>query len=600
MAPQTLRWGTRQRPANDDFASSQRIAGAIGSVAGDNRGATLEPYEFFGSHSATAWYRWRAPEDGHFAFSVDEPLSVFVFAGRSIRTLRRVSHYSGSIFDLAPDFSTPLVGIFAQRGGDAIFPAEAGQTYSVAVVAPGAEVSGGAYSLAWAPATEEQLATLAANDAFAEAKLLVGGEGEAIATSGARTVEPGEPPESGTGTVWWQWQAPDDGAFTWRLAGTGAHAMSLAFFTGDSLAALQAVASGTEMVLDASAGQRLWIVAGQRSDSMFSDTGDAAIGWGPTPANDRPATAIALTPGGTAASSRHATSSSDEPATVAGEASLWWKWTAAKDGWQRFALTNHDPSHIVAVYGRDVSGALEPIATSDRSFLLSGRAEARVLASAGREYWVQVAVRSGSEPGDFHLATEPSTAPAWLRITSVVRDGDMRADGSYAELRHLGDIAINDAGTRLFIDTRDSLRLFDRDAATGAVAPAGEVPHPRTDDRVGEDEAIGALAPFGENRLLHWSAPHQTLYAFGHGSGRAYRATDGAAADVEICELALGDDFPDPGDRPIQVITDPDGQLPVPVRQRTGHERECPRRARHRRAVQPVAGAGNGGRHGGG
>lgn len=567
VTPQTLRWGPRQRPANDDFADSQRIAGATGSIDGDNRGATLEPYEFFGSHSTTAWYHWRAPDDGHFAFSVDEPLRVFVFTGRSIRALRRVSHYSaalGGAFDFGAVPQDPTVIADTGQGGEAIFPAAAGQTFRVAVVAPGAEASGSAFSLTWAPATEEQLGTLAANDAFAEAEALTGAEGSAIATSGARTVEPDEPTESGTGTVWWQWQAPSDGTFTWRLGGMGANAMSLAFFTGESLSELEAVASGGEVALDATAGQQLWIAAGQRADSMFSDAGDAAIDWGPTPANDRPATAIALMAGGVTASSAHATSSPDEPFTLAGDTSLWWKWTAAEDGWQSFALTNHDSSHIVAVYGRDASGALELIATSDRTFLLSGRAEARVLASAGQEYWVQVAVRSGSERGEFNLATEASTAPAWLRIANVLRDADMRADGSYAELRRLGDIAINDADTRLFVNTRDSLRLFDRDADTGAVEPAGDVPHPAEDEEATEDEAIvepGEM-PGAEDQMLHWSAANQTLYAFGQGSGTAYRETDGDAADVEVCDVALGDDFPDPGDtRTVSIITDAAGSF---------------------------------------
>ena len=567
VMPQTLRWGPRQRPANDDFGDSQRIAGTSGSVAGDNRGATLEPHEFFGSHSTTAWYRWRAPGDGYFAFSVDEPLRVFAFTGRNIRALRRVSHYAASAIGRGNGSNSGLIGIVAGEGDDAIFPAEAGETYRVAVVARGAESSGSPYSLTWAPATEEQLATLADNDAFAGAAALDGEEGNAVATSGGRTVEPGEPSQSGTGTVWWQWQAPGDGAFTWRLGGIGANAMSLAFFTGASLDDLEVIAGGSEVVLDAAAGQQFWIAAGQRADSMFSDAGNAAIDWGPTPANDRPATAVALAAGGAMASSQHATSSADEPATLADDASLWWKWTAAEDGWQRFALRGQDPSHIVAVYGRDATGALELIATSDRSFLLSGRAEARVLASAGREYWVQVAVRSGSERGDFELATGPSTAPAWLRIASAVSDGDMRPDGSYTELRNLGDIAINDSGARLFVNTKHSLRLFDRDAAAGGVTAAGEVAHPPSDDEADNGdvamEESEIVVPFEDDRLLHWGAAHQTLYAFGVGGVLlAYRETDGDATDVEVCDVELGEDFPlSGGTTPKRALTDPSGSF---------------------------------------
>ena len=347
ISPLKLRWGPRRRPANDDFGDSQHLAGAIGSVAGDNRGATLEPYEFFGSHSTTVWYRWTAPTDDHVTFTVDAPLRVFAFTGESLRGLRRVSHFYGWGTDDALVELPPVM--VSGPDGEAIFPTAAGQAYRVAVVAPSAQSSGGAFSLSWKPANDDQRALLAANDAFANARPLAGEEGNALATAGGRTVEPGEPAETGTGTVWWQWQAPRDGRFTWRLGGRGSNAMSLNFFAGDSLERLEAVAGGAEVVLDAAAGQRFWIAAGQRADSMFSEAGAATIDWGPTPANDRPGAAFALTPGGVTASSRHATSTSDEPTVVAGDASLWWTWTATEDGCASPSPTTMHPTSLPSI-----------------------------------------------------------------------------------------------------------------------------------------------------------------------------------------------------------------------------------------------------------
>ncbi len=138
-------------------------------------------------------------------------------------------------------------------------------------------------------------------------------------------------------------------------------------------------------------------------------------------------------------------------------------------------------------------------------------------------------------------------------------------------LRNLGDIAINDTDTRLFLNTRDSLRLFDRDAATGVVAAAGEVMHPPTDDDAADEDAADGEAILGPeeanlfegDHLLHWSAANQTLYAFGaRGVALAYRETQGDAVEVEACNVELGEDFPDPGDTvPQRIITDPSGSF---------------------------------------
>lgn len=70
-------------------------------------------------------------------------------------------------------------------------------------------------------------------------------------------------------------------------------------------------------------------------------------------------------------------------------------------------------------------------------------------------------------------------------------------------------------------------------------------------------------ALFEDDRLLHWGAAHQTLYAFGVGGVLlAYRETDGDATDVEVCDLELGEDFPLLGDTtPRRVLTDPSGSF---------------------------------------
>ena len=74
-----LRWAKGSRPVNDNLAEASLIEGPAGVVHGNNRGATLEPGEWFGFAAATTWYRWTAPGDGLWLFETDAPRRVFVF-----------------------------------------------------------------------------------------------------------------------------------------------------------------------------------------------------------------------------------------------------------------------------------------------------------------------------------------------------------------------------------------------------------------------------------------------------------------------------------------------------------------------------------------
>ena len=96
-AAQTLRWSQGPRPANDDFAAAVELLDAEGETTGDNNGATLEPRERFGFAAATVWYRWTAPEDGAWKFTLDDSDSkALVFTGDDIGALRLVSGYSSN------------------------------------------------------------------------------------------------------------------------------------------------------------------------------------------------------------------------------------------------------------------------------------------------------------------------------------------------------------------------------------------------------------------------------------------------------------------------------------------------------------------------
>ena len=116
-----LRWSPASRPANDNFADASVLEGESGRAEGTTEGATLEPGEFFGSHAATTWFRWTAPESGDWQFD-NRSKRVLVFEGSELSELRLVSRL--------PETWTR-------------FPAGAGREYRIAVADRDAYDSGG-------------------------------------------------------------------------------------------------------------------------------------------------------------------------------------------------------------------------------------------------------------------------------------------------------------------------------------------------------------------------------------------------------------------------------------------------------------------------
>ncbi len=512
----TLRWeGGHGRPANDDFAYRERIGGAEGTAAGSNQGASLERREFLGDLAATVWYEWTAPDDGYWTFSASRGTTL-AFTGDAVTTLRLVSNI---------------------RDRDPTFRAAAGDSYQIAVAARGTETSGATFELSWRPSSTSDLADLDDNDGFATAAILEGMTGSTSDVSRNATVEPGEPTETGTQTRWWRWQAPDARPSTFRLSGNDASKFDLSVFSGDSLADLEWLGSGAELVIDTRLGETYAVTVGKRYDRTYEHTNrDLALAWGATPANDRAAGAMALrgSSGIISASHQWATTSPEE-SEVAGHSSLWWAWTAPDAGWYRFWLEKRDDlglfgQGLLAVYRAGADGELNLVRTTDRSYVLSGLLETSVLAGAGDRYLVQVAARAWRPRGNSTFGWNPADPPAWLGNHARLTDGEVLPDGSVREIRNPRSIAIDGAGDRLFVAAAGGLAVFRRNRETGSLTAAPVVAY---------RDASGNGMPWLENARLHWDPEQAILYAFHPRHSAGFQWSQDPEGTVEGCTMEV-------------------------------------------------------------
>ncbi len=448
VVPMVLYYSGGSRPANDDFRLGRVLEGETGRARGSNQGATLEAGELLGSMAATTWYRWTAPSDGDWRFSVDRRyLNVLVFVGDGIGGLRLVSR---------------------SRDQSAAFPALAGNEYRIAVAADDAFAAGNSYELTWEPGGR----AYPGNDDFANAAVIAGLHSSSYEffVSPSSTVEPGEPVATGTTTRWFAWDAPRDGEYTWRLA--GASLLDLAVFTGGSLHELQLAAStaagaklSRELKFTARAGERYWIAAGLPADvalglPAYVPGVAGTLEWGLSPANDDLPGAASLTgaSGSVSGSNRFATLEGGE--RTPGHSSLWWTWTAPSEGWYRFRLDGSDTG-VLAVYrlvGNDI-GSLEQIDASAGSVFLP--------AEAGVRYAIRIGSRGEESGGDFTMRWSQGDPPAWIRYVGRIVDGDVDAAGALLEIRGPNSLAFNTQGTELYASSDAGLLVFERDPESG-------------------------------------------------------------------------------------------------------------------------------------
>ena len=544
--PLRLAWNQYEdvRPKNDDFADRKALSGLRGVVEGTNYRATLEGFEFYGVRmlGESTWYRWVAPRTGRFGLSFPSDFEAIVFTGSEAESLRRISTMPGD-YDRAQ------------------FLAKRDQEYQIVVLDYGERLIPN-YHLSWHP-VEGSVWGYAENDTLADATTVEGESGsDSISWYRRATVGPDEDARTGVGTRWWQWRAPGDGRYVFRL--TEGQYAKIAAFAGKSLEDIEFVADGKSVLVDAEEDDRYWFSVGFRYDHMFADLDaswwDDEFSWGPMPENDTPATAVALAgeSGNVSADHTYATTSSDEPDGVRGHSSLWWRWEAPSTGWQRFALDDweslghEEPTQqsILAIYRQPDGGSLEAIATSDHSYIASGRAEAVFRGEAGEEYLVRVALRA-TDLEDWSRQTafsyEPvGASPAWQRYAArLVETGGHDDETEDGDLVAPKSLAVAGESGLVVVAARNGLLAY-AESADGALSRSATVPY--------ETEGGAEVRVSGE-AVLHWDAHESVLYLVQQNAIFAVRGLGGGAKHLERCASTGAD-----GVVPAQVARDAESE----------------------------------------
>ena len=267
----TLSWAPDERPeSNDDMANATDLGNLPTSFDGSSHGDehdfaanTVEPLEPVETGSRTAWWRWTAPTDDRYTWRADAagaPLQLSVFAANAEGVLT-LAAASGSQADLVVSF-----------------PARAEQPYLIAAGlrrdAAFSRVGRRRVSFDWGPAPE--------NDHFANAALLDGQEGSVAGSNFFATVETNESVgASGDSSLWWIWQAPEDGWQRFTLLDSLDGLLTIYRMPDSGVGPLQWVAKGRRLdtvaaTVQATAGSRYAIRLGT---ALNGDKGEFVLQW---------------------------------------------------------------------------------------------------------------------------------------------------------------------------------------------------------------------------------------------------------------------------------------------------------------------------------
>lgn len=207
-------------PTNDRFGDAIRIVGREGSVEVDLVNAQAEPGEplfapFNERPAGSVWYEWTAPMDDMVSFSVTpdpaygamDSIRVEAFRGDRLVTLDQIASSEWGVQ----------------------FFANSRQRYLIRVSDNGATAP---LRFNWSTGARP------ANDDFNAATVIAETTGSIDGTNAGATLEPGEFFGGLASTVWYQWVAPNDGA--WEF-GSSADALNVLAFRGGELANLRLV-----------------------------------------------------------------------------------------------------------------------------------------------------------------------------------------------------------------------------------------------------------------------------------------------------------------------------------------------------------------------
>ncbi|MCX8156199.1 MAG: S8 family serine peptidase [Verrucomicrobiae bacterium] len=358
-------------PANDAFAQSITLTGALATVTGHNRLATKEAGEpNHGSNrgGASVWWRWVAPASGTVSLTTagsDFDTLLAVYTGGSVSSLNLV----------AGNDDDPNGGVQSRVS----FTAAAGTVYAIAV-----DGYNGAQGNIQLNLNQAQGPARPLNDDFAAASVLSGTNVTVSGVNRGATRESGEPQHAGNAggrSVWWRWVAPARGAIQVHTRGSNFDTL-LAVYTGSSLGSLTAVAANDD---DPEGGTQSYVTLNVVTGITYYIAVDGYQGWlgdvaagdiqlqlqylGQRPPNDDfaqrvPLTGAVVTATGTSVG---ATTESGEPQHngLPANRSVWWSWRPGRDGYVRITTEGSSFDTVLAVYTGNTLGTLRLVQGND-------------------------------------------------------------------------------------------------------------------------------------------------------------------------------------------------------------------------------------------
>ena len=206
-------------PENDSFSSPGRIGSTVGKASLDFAMASREPGEpLVAANSRTLWYAWKAPARGLYRFKLKEADS-----GESADADIEFTLFTG-------DKLVDLELAAEKQGSEISFAARAGAEYKVRIATDDWDAP--PLVLEWESADARPT-----NDDFANAQTIEGESGSFGSSNEGATLQGSEFYGGSAASVWFEWTAPDDGAWefrsnphdlsTWVFAGSGVENLRL-------------------------------------------------------------------------------------------------------------------------------------------------------------------------------------------------------------------------------------------------------------------------------------------------------------------------------------------------------------------------------------
>ncbi len=421
----TLNWETGMEPVeNDNLTNATHFSGESGQIDGHNFDATAEagePNHGDGDPNAYAsvWFDWTAPFSGTVIFDTfgsDFDTTLAAYTGSAVSSLTKLVENDDDGLNYQSRIS---------------FTAVSGTTYHIAV--DGYEGYNGFIVLHWAP-----MPAAPENDNFANATVVEGERGSAVASNFNATAETGEP-NHGDGdptaysSIWFSWTAPFSEQIYFDTLGSDFDTV-MAAYTGTVVNSLTLVVDND----DARSGQYqsrigFMAIAGTTYhiavDGYEGSYGNVNLHWNSslTPLNDNFVDATVL-PGVTGMVNSYnynATAEMGEPNHGDGDpsaySSIWFSWTATLPGQVVFDTLGSNFDTVMAAYTGTAIGSLMKLVENNND---GERSSSRINFSVkgGTTYYVAIDGLSGTK-GDAVLNYEFTRKKfPWSTIVPVYRN----------------------------------------------------------------------------------------------------------------------------------------------------------------------------------